>query len=152
MKLSSKSQWADASLRDLKLGGCRIHVAPPSPPSMSRRVIFSQIRVKRISSPFVSNFLNTLYMKKSTNLFPPTSTSQARNLSPFPHAEMNFYPTLQFILNILAFLHTNPQCRKAMQPRYAITQKFAVQPPSKSTKKNDYSRIQHVSPVTRASA
>jgi hypothetical protein len=33
MKLSSKSQWADASLRDLKLGGCRIHVAPPSPPS-----------------------------------------------------------------------------------------------------------------------
>lgn len=31
MKLSSKSQWADASLRDLKLGGCRIHVASPPP-------------------------------------------------------------------------------------------------------------------------
>ena len=124
------------------------------PFQMSRRVMFSQTRVKRISSPFVSNSFNTLYRKKSTNLFPPTSTSKPETC--LPHAEMNFYPTLQFFINILAFLHTNPQCRKAMQPRYAASlcnnTKFAVQPPSKSTKKNEYSRIQHASPVTRASA
>ena len=91
------------------------------PFQMSRRVMFSQTRVKRISSPFVSNSFNTLYRKNSTNLFPPRPPPSQKLVS-LPHAEMNFYPTLQFFINILAFLHTNPQCRKAMQPRYAITQ------------------------------